>query len=79
MKSDVRVVALLCLTAIALAAIAGLTVAAVLTDRDLRDAGVFTVVMALCVAVMGGVQSFRPHHRWRLEREDVIPDDSQPR
>lgn len=66
-----RVVALVCLTVIVLAAIAGLTVVAIFTDRELRDAGMFTLAIALCVAVLGGVNSFRRHYRWRVERKDI--------
>lgn len=70
---DVRVVAVICLTVVVLVAEAGITVVAVLTDRSLRDPEVFTLVVALCVAVLGGMSMFGAarRHRWRVEREDV--------
>jgi len=68
---DARAVALVCLTVIVLAAIAGLTITAVFTDRDLHDPETFTLAIALCVAVLGGVNSFRRHYRWRIEREEA--------
>lgn len=74
MAVDHRAAALFCLTAIVLTAIAGLTVVAVFTDRELRDAGMFTLAIALCVAVLGGFNTFRHHYRWRVERKDI---DSQ--
>lgn len=71
--NDVRVVALVCLTAIEIAAIVGLTVVAVLTDRELRDPETFTLALALWVAALGGLNTLRirRRHRWRVEREDV--------
>lgn len=67
-----RIVAIICLSVIVLAAIAGLTVVAVLTDRELRDPEAFTLVIALCVAALGGFSFVRVRkHRWRVEREDM--------
>jgi hypothetical protein len=74
-QSDVavRVTALIVLGVVLVAAIAGLTVVAVLTDRDLTRPEVLTFVLALCVAGLGGYSflSLRRRHRWRVEREDV--------
>lgn len=68
----VRLVTVLCLTVLALAAIIGLTVVAVLTDRDLANPERFTLAVALVVGVLGGLSlaGVRRHHRWRLERDN---------
>lgn len=68
----VRIVALICLTAIVLACVAGLTIVACVTDRSLLNPERFTLVIALCVALLGGMSVFPlRRHRWRVEREDV--------
>jgi len=69
-----RLAGLVCLTVIVVAAIVGLTVAAVFTDRYLLPAELLTLAGAILVAVMGGLivgTSARRRHRWRVEREDV--------
>jgi uncharacterized membrane protein YdfJ with MMPL/SSD domain len=68
-----KVVAMTCLATIAVVSIAGLTVTAVFTDRSLARAEAFTLVIALCIALIGGlnVLQVRRRRRWRVEREDV--------
>jgi hypothetical protein len=68
---------LIVLGAVLIAAIAALTVVAVLTDRDLTRPEVFTFILGLCVAGLGGYSflALRRRHRWHVEREDLNGDN----
>lgn len=61
-----RVVALICLTLIDLTAICACAVVAVQTDRDLNDQILFVFLIAIAVAVLGGVTIRRG--KWDLAR-----------
>jgi len=69
----VRVAALICLTTIVLAAVAGITLTAIFTTRDLARPEYFTLVVTLSIGLLGGLSLWgvRRRHRWRIEREDV--------
>jgi hypothetical protein len=68
----VRVVTLICLTAIIIASIAGITVTAVLTERNVRPAEGLTFGATVLLALLGGltIRQLRRHRRWRIEREN---------
>lgn len=67
----VRIAALVVLGAVLVAAIAGLTVVACLTDRDLTRPEFMTFVLALATATLGGftLTSLRRRHHWRIEHD----------
>jgi hypothetical protein len=54
---------------IVVAAIIGLTVVAVATDRDLRPAEILTFAATVVLATLGGFTwlDFRRHRRWHVE------------
>ena len=69
----VRIATVVCLTVIIVCAIAGITLVAIFTDRDLTRAEVFTLIAAAWLALLGGVHVWELRHRrrWRLEREEL--------
>lgn len=69
---SIRLVALLCLTLIVVSAIAGLTVVAVSTSRELWPAEVLTFIGSVLVAVLGGLH-LRRVAGWRVNGEDRNP------
>ena len=74
----VRIVALICLTAVLIASIVCITITAVLTDRNVRLAEALTFGGAVFLSMLGGIsfvglRGLRRHRRWRLEREDEGP------
>ena len=73
----ITVVAIVCLTAVVLFATAGITVTAVLTDRDVHVAEGFTFAGALTIALLGGlsIRTFR-QHRWQIERPDEEDEEA---
>jgi hypothetical protein len=62
----VQIVALVCLTTVVVAEIAGITVTAATTDRDLTLAETLTTLGTLLIAALGGL-SFTSWHRYRME------------
>ena len=79
----VRIATVIVLGAALCVAIAGLTMVAVFTDRDLFRAEIMTLVLALAVATVGGLsprwwRQNRARHRWRIERQSNGGDDHDP-
>jgi hypothetical protein len=74
----VRIASLVCLTVIVVAAIAGMTVTAAVTDRDLTRVEILTFAVTLWLAVLGGMSTWgwMRRYRWRVEREAVNGRDS---
>jgi hypothetical protein len=68
----VRIVTIVCLTVIVVAALIGITVVAVRTDRDVHYAEGLSFAAAVLIAVIGGftLRGLRHHRRWRIEREN---------
>jgi len=71
--ASVKIAALICLTVVVCFAIAGLTAAALTTDRDLAYAEGLTFGGAVFLALLGGVSfvGLRRRRRWRIERDDT--------
>ena len=69
----VRIVTIIVLGAAVVAAVIGLTFAAVLTDRDLLEPELMTLGAAVLVAFLGGMTPWWRHRRgrWRVEHEDI--------
>jgi arginine exporter protein ArgO len=72
----VRVVAIICMTSIIALAIIGITVTAVLTDRNVHYAEGLSFAGTVLIAVTAGVtlRSLRRHRRWRIERENGVEE-----
>jgi membrane protein YdbS with pleckstrin-like domain len=68
----VRIVTIIVLGAALVCSIAGLTVVAVLTDRDLLKPELMALVLALAVATIGGLPQhwWRRRSHWRIERDE---------
>ena len=77
---SVRVVTVICLSVVLLASVIGMTVTAVLTDRDMFRAEVLTFAGVALLAAFGGVSWFSlTRHKWRLNVERDIPNGTRRR
>lgn len=72
-----RAVAIICLTVIVITAEICITITAINTDRDLERPEMYTLVITLCVGLLGGLTlaGMRKRHRWRIEREELNHDN----
>jgi hypothetical protein len=70
--TTVRIVTIICLTALVLTSIVGITITAIFTDRDLRYAEGLTFAGAVMVAVIGGftLRGMRRRRHWRIEHDE---------
>ena len=68
----VRIITIICMTALIFTALVGITLTAILTDRNVHYAEGLSFGGALIVALMGGFTMRQLHRRrrWRIERED---------
>lgn len=74
-----RLVTIIVLGTLLLAAIVGIVIVAVATNRDLWKAEALTFGGAVMLVALGGVtwSQVRKHrHRWRIEREDTNGHDN---
>jgi membrane protein YdbS with pleckstrin-like domain len=73
----VKVTTIIALASVVIVAIAGITITAVLTSRDLRRAELFAFIGVLIIAALGGL-SFaalkRRHWRIRVDEDDNNDD-----
>lgn len=72
--ASVQIVTVICLTVVVFTAIVGITVTAVMTDRDVRYAEGLSFGGALFIGLIGGltlrgVRRQRRRH-WRIERDE---------
>lgn len=76
-STAVRIAALIVLGAVLIAAIAGMTVVAVMTERDLRRVEVMTFVGAVLLTVLGGLSVAAPRRRghWTVRTQE--PDEPE--
>ena len=68
----IKIVTIICLTVIVCVALAGITLAALFTDRNLHYAEGLSAGGVLVIALLGGLTWNRllRRHRWRLERTE---------
>lgn len=77
----VKVAAIVTLGVILLAAVIGLTLVAVTTDRDLFRAEALTFAGVVLLAAIGGASWWRlrrPRHRWHIDLERNGEDHDDP-
>ena len=70
-ETRVRVVALVCLTAVVTTSIIAIMVVALVTDRNVTNAQRLTAIIALTIPILAGmsiVQLRGRRHHWRIER-----------